>query len=248
VPVGRSRNVELSGGEQLVLEGQPSWTTIGWPALAGVAGLGLLAALVVVAPTWPVALWWVLAALEGILILWIGARLWRRSRTSYQLTTWRLRCRRGLFGRTTVELLLSQIGEVEVRRSALDWLLRRGSVAVRAGGGEELVLAGLPRPRTWEAALRDALGAWRSAGALWPGGAGLPGPTRGPWTGEPTPPAGWVLPGPGAGASEPARPPAAPGDGRSVAERLRELQALYEEGLLTAAEFEAKRRSLLAEL
>jgi membrane protein YdbS with pleckstrin-like domain len=247
VPVGRSWNVELSGGEQVILEGQPSWTTLGWPALAGVAGLGLLAALVVVAPTWPVALWWLVVALELALVLWGGARLWRRSRTRYQLTTWRLRCRSGVLGRTTVELVLSQVGEVQVRRSALDWLLRRGSLAVRAGAGEELVLVGLPRPRAWEAALRDALGAWRSAGAPGPIEVGLPGPARGSWTGEPTPPAGWVR-APGGAVDEAGRATGASSGGRSVGERLRELQGLYDEGLLSPAEFEAKRRSLLAEL
>jgi hypothetical protein len=276
--------LELLPGERVVLQGRPSWTVVGWPLVGCLVAQGSLAVLVVLAPSWPVVLWWGVLGVGLFLAGWSGVRLLLRSRAQVVLTTQRLLQREGLLVSRRTELALGVVAETQVRRSLGDWLLRRGTLVVRAGSGEELVLSALSRPRAWQAALEATRGALRSA-PTW----GVP-VTAPAWSaarswsaaggsdlGEPTPPGGLPVrdpigaAGPSAAGPSVTGPSAAgpdsrgphpqgtdpegtqwwergPSGGRDVAARLRELRALYEEGLLSPEEFEAKRTALVAEL
>jgi hypothetical protein len=55
-------------------------------------------------------------------------------------------------------------------------------------------------------------------------------------------------PEPAPAATEPSPAPAAPGPAKSATERLRELQNLYDQGLITEQEYQEKRKKILEEL
>jgi uncharacterized membrane protein YdbT with pleckstrin-like domain len=139
----------LSDGERLVLKLHPHWKTLLRPililALIVAAALALLIFLPPDAHTALVRLGIGAAALIAIMI-WFTVPLLRWSTTSYELTTRRLRLRKGILSREGRDFPLTRISDVSFSHGLLDRVLGCGRLVVESAGEHgQLVLTEIPR-------------------------------------------------------------------------------------------------------
>ena len=141
----------LSEGERLVLKLHPHWKTLLRPilvlALIVVAALALLIFAVphVHAHAALIRLGIGAAALVATMI-WFVVPLLRWSTTSYELTTRRLRLRKGILSREGRDFPLIRISDVSFSHGLLDRILGCGRLVVESAGEHgQLVLTEIPR-------------------------------------------------------------------------------------------------------
>jgi hypothetical protein len=253
----------LTEGEEVVVELRPHWAFLGWPLVATLAAAALAVALDVAFSPLPATVGDVLLGVVAVAALWLAGRALRWISTSLVLTSTRIVERSGVLGRRALEIRLDRINELSYHQSLGARLVRSGELMVETGGESgDIIFDHVPRPPAFQSLVTEQISALRdgrrvhygsapgpdSAGALY--SADTP-PTGAPVVPRDHPPPGAQSGGPLPPASPPAGSPpsaAAPGTGPTVADRLIQLGELRRRGIVSAAEFEAKKAQLLEQL
>jgi hypothetical protein len=231
----------LTEGEIVVVELRPTWLVLGWPLVSVIGAAALAIAVTFLSP--PAAVGWLLLAILLVAGAWLGVRALRWHTTSIVLTNRRILERRGVLSRTGVEIRLDRINELSYRQTLFERIVRTGSLVIEVGGETGVVLFNhLPQPAAVQSLVTEQIDRMRTGGWQGPGTLGA---QSGPGTGAGVAysqgvPATYQ-------AAAPMPPPPAPA-GPSVAERLVQLDDLRQRGILSDAEFQAKKLELLREL
>jgi uncharacterized membrane protein YdbT with pleckstrin-like domain len=132
--------MELSQGEHVLFEGHPSWrSTLGYylKGLAAVAAVAAVAALAsLIAEDGVKAGWVVTAGLVAFGLVLVAGYL-KRIATTYTITNRRLHIKRGIVARRTQEARLDRVQNVNTDQSALERILRVGTVDFDTAGGDD---------------------------------------------------------------------------------------------------------------
>jgi uncharacterized membrane protein YdbT with pleckstrin-like domain len=139
----------LSEGERLVLKLHPHWKTLLRPILTLALIVAAALTLLIFLPSSAHAALFRLgigaAALLATMI-WFTVPLLRWSTTSYELTTRRLRLRKGILSREGRDFPLTRISDVSFSHGLLDRMLGCGRLVVESAGEHgQLVLTEIPR-------------------------------------------------------------------------------------------------------
>jgi hypothetical protein len=235
----------LTEGEDVVVDLRPHWSFLGWPLLATLATVALAIVLELTVTNLPNGVLYVLLAAIGLTALWLAGRMLRWVTTSLVLTTMRMVERTGVFARRAIEIRLDRINELSYHQSLPARLGRTGEVMVEMGGETGvIVFEHVPRPAAFQSLITEQMSALldRGRGRAAPSPAGPPPPAVAPpdFLVEDTPPTGGPAVPAGAGGR------ASSGSaGPSVADRLTQLSELRRRGVVTEAEYEAKKAQLL---
>jgi membrane protein YdbS with pleckstrin-like domain len=259
----------LADDEEVLTELRPHWAFLLGPIAATAGGVAVAIAVVVAFPSAPVAVAWLLVACAVVPALWLGGRALRWSGMRLILTTQRLIVRKGVLRRDVRQLRLLRVGEVHIVQSLFERIVGSGQLAIQLDGeSPSVVVTDVRRPKQVQRLLNNRLDALGTLGPFGgrPGGYGerppaeyrddrSASPQPGLWLGDRTPPQG--VPAhrrPGWPGQDPvdlaAVVPTGP-EGRpvpSVSEQLIQLDDLRRRGIVTTAEFEAKKAELLNRL
>jgi len=244
----------LNDDEELLAEVRPHPALLAAPVTLLAVALAAAVAIAVHFSSAPVAVAWVLGAMVVLPAVWTLARLaqWRAVR--FVVTSSRLLYRRGVLRRDVVQLRLQRVAEVHLRQTLRGRLIGYGQLVFEVAGGDgPLVVEDVRRPRALQrliAAQLDRLDV--PARTAVP--AGVPdalAPSTGQWGTAPvprttrrrsfgdTPPEGVLSAG---------SPAAHAANGTSVPAQLLALDELRRRGIITEAEFAAKKAELLSRL
>src|SRR5580700_6495675 len=225
----------LTDGEDVVVDLRPHWAFLGWPLVAAVAAV--VAVQVAFSP--PAAVGDVLLGVLAVALLWLAGRALRWVTTSLVLTTTRLIERSGVFGRRALELRLERINELRYHQSLAGRLFRTGELMVETGGESgDVTFEHVPRPAAFQSLITEQISVFhenrrvRFAPPVDAEGPAAPQHADTPPHGVPAGTTGTA--GAGPGSSSGAGPP-------TVADRLMQLGELRRRGIVSAAEFEAKK-------
>ncbi|HEY7948873.1 MAG TPA: PH domain-containing protein [Acidimicrobiales bacterium] len=233
----------LTDGEDVVVDLRPHWAFLGWPLVATVGAVALAVAVEAAVSSLPTGVLYVLLAAIGLTALWLAGRLLRWVTTSLVLTTMRMVERSGVFARRALEIRLDRINELSYHQSLVARLFRTGEVMVEMGGETGVVtFEHVPRPAAFQSLITEQMSALLGGRR---GGGPPPAPVvpARPAAADPAPLADETPP-----RGVPAVSAAAAGREPSVAERLTQLSELRRRGVVTEAEFEAKKAQLLEQL
>jgi uncharacterized membrane protein YdbT with pleckstrin-like domain len=132
--------MELSTGEHVLFEGHPSWrSTLGFylKGLVAVVALACVAAVAsLIAEDGVEAGWVVTAGLVAFAVVLVAGYL-KRIATTYTITNRRLHIKRGIVSRATQEARLDRVQDVNTNQSALERILRVGTVDFDTAGGDD---------------------------------------------------------------------------------------------------------------
>lgn len=233
----------LHEDEELLCELRPHPIVVVPPVLLSVAALGVAIVVALHFPHAPTAVAWVLLAMVLLPALWATVRILRWRGVRLVVTSSRLLYRRGVLSRDVVQLRLQRVAEVNCTQTLFGRLIGCGSIVLDVAGGDgPLVVDDVRRPRTLQRLLSAQLD--RLDLSYSPGD---PYAANGGWRAGATPPRRrpTVTPPHGTAAVEGAETPFAP---TSVSTQLLELDELRRRGILTDAEFAAKKAQLLERL
>jgi hypothetical protein len=210
----------LQPGEEVLYRAHPSRVPL-IPPLAGVVLLVAAGIAVsrLVAPE-NRNLTWIGFAIPILLLLGVaGIRYLGLISREYILTNQRLIQQEGLLAKKSIDSYLGKINNIEHSQTLLGRLLGYGTLKIdTANADEPSLFPNVADPLGFKRAVSTAAESYRTAGPRPATVAGLAGPA-GPAAAAPT-----------------------------GAERLRQLKALLDDGLISQAEFEAKRKLLLEEI
>ncbi len=242
----------LGPGEEVVLEAHPHWSLLVPRAFVT---LLVLAGCVTVVVIWGSAPIWVAYVLAAVGVVAIGAFLaklvsWRSA--LLVVTTSRIIYRSGLVRRVGREIPLRRVQDVTYRQTLVERLLGAGSLTIESAGrsGEE-PFPDIRRPAHVQSVISQLLSGAVPASAVQPPPAE---PKRSSPQEEPPAAGGrrdggrvsWRRSERGSGPGGDAAPGGAqPSATRSVGAQLDELAQLHRAGVITDAEFEAKKQELL---
>lgn len=214
-------------GEAIVVDTRPHWWYLAAPTstLSAVIAGGIAAT---VSNTPPVIEWLVVAALM-LSAAWLAVRYVRWSTTRLMVTTSRVLERRGLLVRTSREIPIAAISNIAYRQSFFDRLIGAGDIVIESAGRDSgEIFPDLPHPEIIQNQVFTEITRWRSAG--WPN----------------QPPA---IGTPAGGSSRDGQPPIGRGpaasDGAGIPAQIDQLDQLRRRGVITEAEFQAKKAQLL---
>ena len=144
----------LSEGERSVLVLHPHWKTILRPILLLILVLAALGALVYFRRHVPPAAFLGSGIVAFIVLTGIAIPVLRWQTTTYELTTRRLRLRRGILSRTGRDFPLVRISDVSFTHGLIDRLLGAGTLIVESAGEHgQLVLTEIPHVEMVQATL-----------------------------------------------------------------------------------------------
>lgn len=249
-----SRRGLLHEDEELLAEVRPHPMVVFGPIALMVLAIAAAIAIAVHYPGAPVSAAWALAAMVALPALWTAARVARWRSVRFSVTSHRLLYRRGVLGRDVVQLRLQRVAEVHCSQTLFERAVGSGRLVFEVAGAEApLVIDDVRRPRRLQRVITTQLDlldpapplrAARSgyarrmaaADAEWPAvGTERSGRSVRPrgrtWTD--TPPHGVSLDGDGGG---------------GVPAQLLQLDELRRRGILSEAEFSAKKAELLSRL
>ena len=132
--------MELTTGEHVLFEGHPSWRSTltyylkGLGAVAAVAAVAALASLI--AEDGVKAGWVATAGVVAFGIVLVAGYL-RRIATTYTITNRRLHIKRGIVARRTQEARLERVQNVNTDQSALERIIKVGTVDFDTAGGDD---------------------------------------------------------------------------------------------------------------
>jgi len=147
----RAGEANLSEGERLVLKLHPHWKTLLRPVLVlAVIVAAALALLIFALPHVHAHAAIIRLGIGAVALvatmIWFVVPLLRWSTTSYELTTRRLRLRRGILSREGRDFPLIRISDVSFSHGLLDRILGCGRLVVESAGEHgQLVLTEIPR-------------------------------------------------------------------------------------------------------
>jgi Bacterial PH domain/Short C-terminal domain len=233
----------LGDDEEVLVDVHPHFGFWFGPAVVVAVAAGVAAAVAVKEPRAPVFVAWVLVAMVGIPMVWLGGRVARWYATSLVVTTTRLLYVHGILRRDLVQIRLVRVTEVHVTQSVFGRLVGAGRLVVEIDGEAPVFLDDVRRPRALQRVIIRQLDALTVGSRL----AERPDvavteEAWDPWDG-PTPPRGTYV-----GAPESDRPGDDAGDRVSVHGRLLELDDLRRRGIITDDEFSVKKTQLLRQL
>jgi hypothetical protein len=234
----------LTEDEEVVVEIRPHWAFLGKPLVGAMAAVALAIAVMVAFSGAPPALLYVLLVVVIVSALWLAVRLVRWFATSLVVTTTRIVQRSGVLGRTGLELRLERINQLSYHQSISDRILRTGELHVEVGGETGVVVFDrVPRPAAVQSIITEQIDALRhrSVVPISTGAAGTRLQDVGARRAEvrltdDTPPSGV------------ARLSRVSHGDDTVADRLLQLDELHRRGIVTDAEFAAKKAELLDRL
>jgi membrane protein YdbS with pleckstrin-like domain len=251
--VGFGRDL-LHSDEELLAELRPHPVLVAGPLLVCAIAVAGAVAIAIHYPGAPRAVAWLLAAMVVLPALWALGRVLRWRSVRLLVTTSRILYRRGVLGRDVVQLRLQRVAEVQCSQTLFGRIIGCGRLVFEVAGGDgPLVIEDVRRPRSLQRVITAQLDrldlhvgttASRRPDAMWHGPEpwdthAPPGrPARRGRTGRifsDTPPHGMVL---DAGGSETA----------SVPGQILQLDELRRRGILSDAEFAAKKAELLGRL
>jgi uncharacterized membrane protein YdbT with pleckstrin-like domain len=131
--------MELSAGERVLFEGHPSWrSTLTFyikGLLAVAVAAGVAAAVTAVGDEFSGGVTGVVAlAALGLIVV---AGYLKRMATTYTITNRRLHIKRGIIARRTQEARLERVQNVNTDQSALERILKVGTVDFDTAGGDD---------------------------------------------------------------------------------------------------------------
>ena len=129
----------LSDGEEIVLEIRPHWTFFTGPGLALVASGALTAAVFVEFPSAPVVIADALGALIALSAAWFGVRWLRWVTRSFVVSTMRVLCSSGFAGRKVDDIQLTQLNRAGMRQGLFGWIVRSGTLTLDTGGPDGVI-------------------------------------------------------------------------------------------------------------
>ena len=144
--------MNLASGEHVLFEGHPSWRstlTFYIKGLAVVVVVAAVASLASLISEDDVKGSWVGGAVVVAFAIVIVAGYLKRMATVYTITNRRLHIKRGLIARRTQEARLERVQNVNTDQSALERVLRVGTVDFDTAGGDsdhEFKFAGVAEP------------------------------------------------------------------------------------------------------
>ena len=229
----------LIDGEDVVVELRPHWVALGWPLVAASGAVAVAIGVIAAFPDVAIGVVYFLVTVVVLAALWLAGRMVRWFTTSLVVTTSRIVQRSGVISRRGLELRLERINQLSFRQSIPARMLRTGELIVEMGGELGVVVFDhVPRPAVVQSLITQQIEAVHRrvrpvvrAGA----GARVDAGLRSSFGGD-TPPKGTA-------AVTGSRP-----EERSVMDRLVELDELRQLGIVTDAEFQAKKASLLERL
>jgi len=221
----------LGPGEEVLVGTRPHWWFLSAPISAATAAIvGGIVAKVRRAPS---GVDWFVGAVVVLTVLWLGLRYLRWVSTRLIVTNSRIVERKGLLARSGREIPVSAISNIAYRQRLLGRIVGAGDIAVESPGRDsEEVFVDVPHPEAIQNLLYTQLASWRGAGRY--------GPLR--TAGVPA-----VLPGslPGWPGVNPVGPGTDPPQRASIPAQIDELDQLRRRGVITEAEFQAKKTQLL---
>ncbi len=259
----------LDDDEELLVDLRPHWVFMFGPAVLTAVALAVAITVVIRFPSAPIAVAWVLAAMVSVPAVWLAARVVRWLGISLVVTTNRLIYRRGILGRDLVQVRLQRIAEAHCTQTLVDRVIGSGRLVVELVGDAPMAVDDVRRPRALQRVITrqlDQLAEDRQATAAAASAADVPAQPMlapRPYTLADTPPHGTPLVPPSMAATTlpsapavpslyapgpaplPAIPPAA---AQSVPDQLIQLDDLRRRGIISDAEFEAKKIELLSRL
>ena len=144
----------LSEGERSVLRLHPHWKTVLRPILLVILVLAAVGALVYFRRHVPPAAFLGSGVLAIIVLIAVAIPVLRWQTTTYELTTRRLRLRRGILSRTGRDFPLIRISDVSFTHGLIDRLLGCGQLIVESAGEHgQLVLSEIPHVEMVQATL-----------------------------------------------------------------------------------------------
>ena len=228
----------LIDGEEVIVELRPHWVALGWPLVVAAGALATAIAVIAAFPDMAMGVVYLLVTLVVLAALWLAGRMIRWFTTSLVVTTSRIVQRSGVVSRRGLELRLERVNQLSYHQSIPARLLRTGELIVEMGGEMGVVVFDhVPRPSVVQSCITAQIDAvHHRVRTVAPVGPRLRvDATMGPVGGD-TPPKGTAaVTGPRAGE-------------RSVVDRLLQLDELRQRGIVTDAEFEAKKATLLERL
>jgi Bacterial PH domain/Short C-terminal domain len=221
----------LGQGEEVVADVRPHWSFLGWSVVCTIASVALSVSVVVLFPSAPIGLLYVLFALIATSALWMATRWVRRASIAVVVTNARVLRRAGVLSRTNLEIRLERINELWCRQSMGGRFLGEGQVLIEVGGeGGVVVLDHVRSPAVLQSIISEQVSNWHRSlrsGAF---------DTRVPIFH--TPPTGTPI------VSRSSTVSNTPG----AAERLVQLDDLRRRGIVSQEEYARKKRELLDEL
>jgi uncharacterized membrane protein YdbT with pleckstrin-like domain len=152
-----ARDDSLSEGEHFVLRLHPHWKTIMRPLFLLLVIIVAVAVLLVILPSGHnLALARIAIGAVAVLaaIIWCAVPLLRWRTTTYELTTRRLRLRRGILSRQGRDFPLIRISDVSFSHGFIDRMLGCGRLVVESAGEHgQLVLNEIPEVERVQATL-----------------------------------------------------------------------------------------------
>lgn len=223
----------LNDDEELLAELRPHPLLVVPPFLLVAIAIGAAIVIAVRFPGAPVVVAWPLGAMVVVPSLWAIVRLLRWRAARLLVTSSRIVYRRGVLGRDVVQLRLQRVAEVHCRQSVFQRLMGAGTLAFEVAGADApLVVDDVRRPRRVQGIVTAQLDQFDQRGPV-----GQPGPGQRrsrAWTD--TPPHGV------------SRPDPAQRTTGTITDRLVQLDELRRRGIVSEAEFAAKKAELLQRL
>ena len=189
-----------------------------WWQLAGPVAIavGALILLVVVAQFGVSALTWVAGLAFLASLVWLGVSYARWATTYFVLTSERLITRQGMVAKAGVEIPLDRINNVNFSQGLFERIIQAGDLLIESAGVEgQSHLTNVRKPDAVQNAILTAMEDYRSR-----------------------------FYGVGRSAPTPAAAPAAPAE-ESIPDKIRQLDELRKQGLISEADYEAKKADLL---
>jgi uncharacterized membrane protein YdbT with pleckstrin-like domain len=162
--------MELHPGEQVVFEGHPSWRALLSFYIGGVAGAVVVAVVVALLTDWFVGVLLCVVLVAFVL----GYGLFKRTATTYLVSTQRLYIRRGLLAKKEQQTRIDRVQNVNTEQSFRERILRVGTVDFDTAGSDdsEFRFVGIASPGVVVDAVyraqRDAVGEPDGAGPITP--------------------------------------------------------------------------------
>jgi membrane protein YdbS with pleckstrin-like domain len=254
----------LNDDEEVLVDMRPHWLFFVGPGFWTLVALIAAITLAMIFPKAPHFVGWILTAMVVVPAIWLAARTIRWFGYSLVVTTFRIIIKQGVVRRDLIQLRLQRITEVHFTQRIVQRMLGTGRMMIDAEGESDLVtIDDVRNPRALQRVINNQLNVlnqrWQGPAAADPG---RPGPSpaysqaeapvafdadRTPPHGQPhVAPAGPVAePNPGPSSGSPTRPePPQP----TLHQQLLDLDDLRRRGILTPAEFEAKKADLLSRL
>jgi membrane protein YdbS with pleckstrin-like domain len=212
----------LNQGEEVVLDLRPHWWFMAEPtaALVGSTILGIILWQAGPSGTFGDVLAYVVIALILGSLLWFGVRYAKWATTNFVVTSDRLIYRVGVLAKKGIEIPLERVNTVFFNQSIFERMLGAGDLTIESGGetGKQ-AFTDIRRPSLVQNEIYRQMEA--NNARMYTGQVGVAG-----------------------GGAAPATSPAAP----SIAQQIDELDGLRQRGILTDAEFAAKKDELLRRL